>query len=72
MQVEISLIRNYMQKLRERTSALEGHFSTLEDEWQPLQRDVRYVQSVASTNASRLEKMKNWLHQNNVRSVGIP
>lgn len=48
MKVELSLIRHDMQKLRERTSALKGRLSTLEDEYQPLLRDVRYVQCVAS------------------------
>lgn len=72
MKVEISLISHDMQKLRECTSALEGCLSTLEDELQPLQRDVRYVQPVASTYAARLEDMENHLRQNNVWAVGIP
>lgn len=43
MKMEISIVRQDMQKLRERTSAVEGHISTLQDEWQPLQRDVKYT-----------------------------
>lgn len=52
MKMERTLVGQDMQKLRERTSALEGHLSTLDD-WQPLQRDVKYVQSMASAKASR-------------------
>lgn len=72
MKGEISLIGHDMQKLQERTSTLEGRLSTLEDEWQPLQRDVRHVTSLASVNAARLEDMENHLCRNNVRAVGVP
>lgn len=72
IKVEISLVRQDMQKLKERTSVVEGLFSTLEDKWQPIQRDVRYVQTIASANAARLEDMENCLCRNNVRAVGIP
>lgn len=49
-----------------------GHLNTLADYWQPLQRNVRYVQSMASANAAILEDMENRLPRNNVRVVGIP
>lgn len=72
MKVELSLVRQDMQKLRDRTAALEGRVGSLEDEWQPLQRDVKYLQTVSSANAARLEDMENRLRRNNVRAVGIP
>lgn len=50
MKVENPLVR---QKLRERAAALEGRLSTLEDEWQPLQRDVKYVCFYGSANVAR-------------------
>lgn len=36
VKTEIAFIRHDMQKLRDHTTALEGHLSTLEDEWAPL------------------------------------
>lgn len=72
MKMEISFVHQDMQKLHECTSAVEGRISTLEDEWQPLQRDVKYTHSMAAANASRLEDMENRLRRDNVRTVGIP
>lgn len=37
MKFELSLVHQDMQKPTDRTTALEGRFSTTEDEWQPLQ-----------------------------------
>lgn len=36
MKMEISLVRQNVQKLRGCTSALEGDLCTLKDDWQPL------------------------------------
>lgn len=72
MKMEISFVRQDMQKLRERTSAVEGRISTLEEEWQPLQRDVKYTHSMTVANASMLEDMENRLCRNNMHAVGIP
>lgn len=67
MKTEISLVQ---QKLRECTSVLKGWLSSMEDEWQPLQWDVCYIQSVSSANAARLEDLENRLRRNNVWAVG--
>lgn len=67
MKTEI-FIRHYLQKLRDRTVALEGHLSTLEDEWAPLQR---VVQSLAAKHAAWLDDMENCLRRNKIRAIGV-
>lgn len=61
-----------MQKLRDRTAALEGRMSTIEDDVAPLKHEVRQVQNLTSTHAACLEDMENRLRRNNVLAVGIP
>lgn len=54
-----------MQKLRERTSALEVRVSFIEDEVAPLQRDLSY-------DTARLDDLRNRLRRNNIRTIDIP
>lgn len=71
VKIEVALIRQDMQKLRDCTVAMEGRMSTIEDDVAPLQHEVRQVQSLTYSHAARLEDMENRLRRNNVQAVGI-
>lgn len=60
-----------MHKLLDLTAALEGHLSTLANEWAPLQH-VYYNHSLAIKHAGRLDGMENRMRINIVRAIGIP
>lgn len=62
----MSFIRQDMQKLRDRTPALKGHLSTLEDDWAPLQWEVAFTHATVSQHAAKLEDLENRLRRNNV------
>lgn len=49
---EISFVRQDMQKSWERTSALEGQVSTIEDDMATLQRDVKYNGQLTAQHAA--------------------
>lgn len=72
MKAEISYVRHDMQKLKERTSALEGRLGTVEDDMAPMQRDLKYNCHLTEQHAARLDEMENRMRRNNVRSLGIP
>ena len=71
VKAEISFVRHDMQKLRERTSALEGRVSTVEDDMVPMQRDLNYNCHLTEQHAARLDEMENRMRRNNVRALGI-
>lgn len=61
-----------MQKVRERTSALEGRVGSLEDEFAPVRRDVLANHGVVQRHANRIDDMENRLRRNNIRILGLP
>lgn len=60
-----------MQKLRHRTSAIEGRISTLEDDWAPTQRESHAQQLLVAKHSARLDDLENRLCRNNVRAIGL-
>lgn len=52
VKIEHSFIRQDMQKLRDRTTALEGQISRLEDDWAPIQQDVHYNTTTIAKQAA--------------------
>lgn len=72
VKLEVNLVRHDMQKLHDRTAALEGRMSNVEDEVVPLQRELHHVQSYTAGNTVCIEDIENRLRRNNVRAMGIP
>lgn len=72
VKLEFNLVRHDMQKRRDRTAALEGRMSNVENEVAPLQRQLHHVQSHTAGDTAHIEDMENRLRHNNVRAVGIP
>lgn len=48
-----------MQKLRERTSALDGRVSRVEEDMEPLQRDVKYNVYLTVQHAAHVDDLEN-------------
>lgn len=65
-------IRQDMQKIRERATALEGRVSTLEDDIPPLAQEIHITSAKATETVNRVEDMENRLRRSNIRIVGIP
>ena len=61
-----------MQKLRERTAAVEGRVSSLEDDMAPLQRKVKHTALLSAQQAARLDDLENRMRRSNIRAIGIP
>lgn len=71
VKAQVYFIHQDMQKLRDRTTALEGWVSTLEDDMTSMQRDLAYTYNAVNKHAARLEDLENRLRRNNVRAIGI-
>lgn len=71
VKMEMSQVRQDVQKLQDHTASLEGRHGTTEAEWTLLQRVVKYNHSIATGNAAKLEDIENRLRRNNIRAVGI-
>lgn len=67
----MSLLRQDIQKIRERTSAVEGRVSDMEDQMPPLNRDVRMATQQAFQALNKTDNMEN-LTRSNVCIVGLP
>lgn len=61
-----------MQKLWERTSALEGRVSSMKDDIAPLQRDLSYNVHLTAQHFACLDDLENRLRRNNIQAIGIP
>lgn len=68
----VSLLRQDLQKIRERTTAAEGRISDIEDQLPPLARDTRAAAQQAAQNTAKTDDIENRLRRNNVRIVGLP
>lgn len=68
----VSLMRQDLQKIRERTTAVEGRVSEVEDQLPPLNRDVRMATQNAFQALNKTDEIENRLRRNNVRIVGLP
>lgn len=65
-------MRQDMQKVRQRTSAVEGWIATLEDEMSLIQRDFKELGVQSGRYANRMDDLENRLRRNNVRILCIP
>ena len=72
LEEEVGLIRHDIQKMRERTTAVEGRISDLEDRMPPLIRETQNTSRLARAVDMRAEDFENRLRRNNVRIVGLP
>lgn len=72
VKAEISFVWQDMQKLRERTAAIEGRISAVEDDIAPMQRDLQYNCHLTAQHAACLDDLENRMRCNNVRALGIP
>lgn len=70
--IDISLLRQDMQKLRERTTEVEQRVSRLEDTARPLPSDLARVQKQLAEMTDKADDIENRLRRNNVRLVGLP
>lgn len=68
----MSIIRHDVQKVLERTSALEGRVGSLEDELAPVKRDVLANHVVIQRHANHVDDMEDRLWRNNVFILGLP
>ena len=69
---QFGLLRQDMQKIRERTTAVESRVSEVEDQMHPMAQDTRAALQMARDAYDRVEDMENRLRRNNVRIVGLP
>lgn len=68
VKIEISFVRQDMQKLRERTAVIEGRISAVEDDIAPMQRDLQYNCHLTVQHAAHLDDLENRMRRNNVRA----
>lgn len=69
---DIGLIRQNIQRITERTTAVETRVSDLEDQSGIVQKDTRRHTQQISTLMARVDDLENRSRRNNVRMVGIP
>lgn len=72
MKIDISLIRQDVQKLRDRVSETERRVGNVEDDIHPLQISTEQLQHQLSTVLSKQDEMENRLRRCNLRFVGLP
>lgn len=72
IQEGLSFLRHDVQKIRERTAALEGRVGEVDDDIQHLKTDLGA--NIRKTDAmyTRVEDLENRLRRNNLRLVGVP
>lgn len=69
---DISIIRHYLQKVAEHTTAVEGRVGSLEDNFPPIQAaKQKHTQELAALFA-KTDDLENRLGCNNIHLVGVP
>lgn len=69
---DIGLIRQNIQRITERTTAVETRVSDLEDQSGVLQKDTRRHTQQITTLMAKVDDLENRSRRNNIRMVGIP
>lgn len=69
---DLSFLRHDFQKVRERTTVLEGRLSSVKDDLNPIKQEIKAMREKANIYVSKMEDMENRLHRNIVRRVGLP
>lgn len=72
VRIDVSLIKQDLQKLRERVTETENRISRVKDEVPPIQIATERMQHQLNTLLSKQDDMENRLRQCNLRSVGLP
>lgn len=72
MKIDVSLIRQDLQKLRDRVTETEARISHLEDELPPLQVHTERLQHQLNMVLAKQDDMENRLRRCNLRFVGLP
>lgn len=69
---DLILVRQDLQKTAERTTALEGRTSQLEDDILPLIKEVKNMKEQMARYTSKMDELENRNRRDNVRMVGLP
>lgn len=72
MTEEVALLRQDIPKICERTMAVEGRNSNLEDKLPPLIHESRSTARLAHDKRAKADDIENRLKPNNVHIVGLP
>ena len=72
VKVELSLVRQELQKTNERITEAEGRISQIEDDLYPVKQVVKTMEEQMSKFEEKLDEMENRNRRDNVRLVGLP
>lgn len=72
IQEGLSILRQDVQKIRERTAALEGRVGEVADDVLHLKTDLGSTTRKTDAAYDRVEDLENRLRRNNLRLVGVP
>lgn len=72
VRVDVGLLRNDMQNLRERVKETESRISQLEDAAAPIPDRVSSLEKAAGMWTQRADDLENRLRRNNIRILGLP
>lgn len=68
---DINHVKRDIQKVAERTTRMETRISELEDQFTPVQRDVRKNSKAIAALLAKTDDLENRLRRNNVCLVGV-
>lgn len=68
---EVSLVRQDLQKIREKTTAVESRVSDIKDKLPPLAREAWAAKQLAQETNNRAYDMENHVRRNNICIVGL-
>lgn len=69
---DLLLVGHDLQKIAERTVALEGRISQLKDDLHPMKSVAKNLRNHMGIYASKLDEIENRSRRDNVRLVGLP
>lgn len=69
---ELSFVRHDLQKVRERTTTLEGRVSLVEDDLNPFKWEIITVREQKINYDKKMDDMENRMQRKKVRIVGLP
>lgn len=65
-------LRHDVQEVCERTSALEGRLSLVEDDLNPMKQEIKSIREQLNMYIYKMDDMENRLRRKNLRVVGLP
>lgn len=69
---ELRALKNEVQVVCTRTTALEGRLSQMEDDVYPLRQEVLLMKDQVNACMQKMDSMKNTLRRENLRVLGLP